>query len=155
MITKACWDFSVSRLAEIVRKYLPEVKKHAEEAYPSECCGFIRESGITRCLNIADFLHEKYPEQYPQTSREAFVFSPQDLMQIVKQDPNDPVLVIYHSHPDADARFSAEDESFALWEGKPAYNVAHLIISIHSGASAEACLYCIKGGKVVKCATYD
>ena len=50
--------------------------------------------------------------------------------------------VIYHSHVDAGAYFSEEDERIALSEGGPAYpGVSYLVVSVTGGKVGEASLF--------------
>ena len=54
------------------------------------------------------------------------------------------IAVIYHSHPDAEAFFSAEDERLALDDlGQPLYPEAfYLVVPVRQGKAGEARFFC-------------
>ena len=104
---------------------LAEVYRHVLARYPSEACGFVRASGVTDCANVI----EDRPEVYDRESRTGYAFGVADLRALEDSfDGDDPVRVIYHSHPDAGAYFSDEDHRFAVHEGTPVYPVRHLVV---------------------------
>ncbi|MFD0201563.1 MULTISPECIES: EamA family transporter [Saccharothrix] len=104
---------------------LAEVYRHVLARYPSEACGFIRDSGVKDCVNVI----EDRPGVYDRESRTGYAFGVDDLRELEDSfDGDDPVRVIYHSHPDAGAYFSDEDHRFAVYEGTPVYPVRHLVV---------------------------
>ena len=104
---------------------------HARKSYPDECCGLILKRGIRPCKNILDRLHQEDPVRYPRNARQGFVFSSEDSLFLNKNIASEnPVTVIYHSHPNVGAYFSNEDKNNALYDGKPIYAVDHLVIDI-------------------------
>ncbi|MFE2755706.1 EamA family transporter [Actinosynnema sp. NPDC059335] len=104
---------------------LAEVYRHVLTRYPSEACGFIRASGVKDCVNVI----EDRPGVYDRESRTGYAFGVDDLRELEDSfDGDDPVRVIYHSHPDAGAYFSDEDHRFAVFEGTPVYPVRHLVV---------------------------
>ncbi|WP_158841423.1 EamA family transporter [Saccharothrix deserti] len=104
---------------------LAEVYRHVLARYPSEACGFIRAGGVKDCVNVI----EDRPEVYDRESRTGYAFGVDDLRELEDSfDGDDPVRVIYHSHPDAGAYFSDEDHRFAVFEGTPVYPVRHLVV---------------------------
>ncbi|MCE6997436.1 EamA family transporter [Saccharothrix sp. S26] len=104
---------------------LAEVYRHVLARYPAEACGFIRASGVKDCVNVI----EDRPGVYDRESRTGYAFGVDDLRELEDSfDGDDPVRVIYHSHPDAGAYFSDEDHRFAVYEGTPVYPVRHLVV---------------------------
>ncbi|MFI9007753.1 EamA family transporter [Actinosynnema sp. NPDC053489] len=104
---------------------LAEVYRHVLARYPAEACGFVRASGVTDCVNVI----EDRPGIYERESRTGYAFGVDDLRELEDSfDGDDPVRVIYHSHPDAGAYFSDEDHRFAVYEGTPVYPVRHLVV---------------------------
>jgi proteasome lid subunit RPN8/RPN11 len=103
----------------ITREVLSEIEAHARVAYPSECCGFLSGpadqpqllDAFQREENEADKYHKLDPETFPRTSREYFKIN--ELRAAKAFDAGEkagrPIKVIYHSHPDVGAYFSAED----------------------------------------------
>ena len=63
-------------------------------------------------------------------------------MQKALRKSKEEIRVIYHSHPDAPAIFSQEDQQKAVWQNEPVYpGVNYLVISVIKGKATEACLY--------------
>jgi [CysO sulfur-carrier protein]-S-L-cysteine hydrolase len=128
---------------------LEELWRHAEETYPSECCGFLLGASAAeavdsfqRCVNQQDALHAQDPGRYPRTSRTAYTLSAQDIFFLDRsQRTPRPVRILYHSHNDTGAYFSPEDKAFALFAGEPAYPVDYLVIDVRDGRSREARLF--------------
>jgi adenylyltransferase/sulfurtransferase len=128
---------------------LAELWRHAEEAYPAECCGFLlgpqdqaAADQLRRCDNQQDLLHARDPARYPRTSRTAYSLAASDILELDRsQRTSHPVRVIYHSHIDAGAYFSAEDKAFALFAGEPAYPVDYLVIDVRKGRARGARLF--------------
>lgn len=105
-----------------------EVFGHAVEAYPRECCGMIMDSGrVRRCANAIDRLHASDPESFPRSSANGYAFDFDDLRFLVESLVSaDPVRIIYHSHPNHDAAFSAADREAAMPDGIAIYpDLAH------------------------------
>jgi [CysO sulfur-carrier protein]-S-L-cysteine hydrolase len=120
---------------KIPRIVLDEVHAHCEEAYPDECCGVIVSlaGGATRAMrirNIQDEMHQKDPAAYPRTARTAYTGHPQDLRVALEaaDEPGCALVAFYHSHPDHDAYFSAEDTAQATPFGEPSYPDALQIV---------------------------
>jgi proteasome lid subunit RPN8/RPN11 len=127
---------------ELTKHFLRDVLNHAEDEYPRECCGFIDESGVKRCNNVADDLHRTDPVKNPRDGRTAFVIGAAEVLFLQKSlDGLTPVRVLYHSHPDKDAYFSEEDQAFALMDGQPLYPLMYLVVSVRDGLACDAQLF--------------
>lgn len=120
------------------------VYAHAEDDYPRECCGAIwltegpvgNAWEVMRCANAQDELHARDPQRFPRDARIAYAISPQELLAINRRadTPGERLAVLYHSHPDADAYFSAEDLYFAAPFGEPSYpDTLYMIVSVQAG----------------------
>lgn len=117
---------------------LDAVYRHARDTYPEECCGFLlgprdspenRCDEAQRCENRQNVLHAEDPVRNPRTARTAYQLGAKDLLLLGKSLRGErPVKVVYHSHIDAGAYFSAEDQRAATLDGEPAYPVAYLVI---------------------------
>ena len=119
----------------ISEKRLEQIYYFARQSYPNECCGLILKQGIRPCKNIQNELHQSDPVNYPRSAQEGFVFSPKDALFLSRNiDSENPVKVIYHSHPDVGAYFSNEDKKNALFDGEPIYPVDYLVIDIQKEA---------------------
>ncbi|MEE9149759.1 MAG: Mov34/MPN/PAD-1 family protein [Candidatus Tectomicrobia bacterium] len=120
---------------------LEAIYQHARETYPEECCGFLlgpRDSTTVdearRCINEQNRYHALDPEHFPRTARQAYNLGGKDLRFLLEsvESPR-PVKIIYHSHPDVGAYFSAEDTRAALGRepdatAAPQYPVDHIVI---------------------------
>ena len=125
------------------------VHAEARRAFPTECCGFLtgpRESDtVTRarpCANAAGATrHPTAPERGAET---AYVIDGEDLLALARSlDGPEPARVIYHSHPNGRAYFSATDEAVAKdpWGEGPMYPVQQLVVGIDAERVVEARLY--------------
>lgn len=120
---------------------LQQINDHAEAVYPEECCGvvFARVEApdaltrVRRCRNAQDDFHALDPDTFPRTALTAYFIDPKDLLAIEKEtrDRGEFVRVIYHSHPDAEAYFSEEDQRRAISHGEPLFpDVQYLVVSV-------------------------
>lgn len=131
--------------------FLKPIFLQAENEYPSECCGVIlgfpgkkEFSRVWPLKNAQDQYHALDPDNFPRTGRQAYFMEPKELLVLQKElrDSQEEIRVIYHSHIDAPAHFSAEDKRLALAEGFPVYpGVYYLIVSVGQGKIRAACLY--------------
>lgn len=121
---------------------------HARRAYPHECCGMILRTGLRECTNIQDALHRQDPVNHPQAAGQAFSLTADETIFLAESlGTDDPVLAVYHSHPDAAAYFSKTDRAAALCEGKPAYpDLLHLVIACGPDRIGEARLFAFADG---------
>ncbi|GAA2530297.1 Mov34/MPN/PAD-1 family protein [Pilimelia columellifera] len=121
---------------------LAEIFDHALDAYPSECCGFVRVSGARRCRNIRDQWHGRRDDAGDRTTATGYAFDLGALQELADSfDGDDPVLVVYHSHPDVGAYFSDEDARFAVLDGQPVYPVDHLVVDATADGARGARLF--------------
>ncbi len=130
---------------------LAAVYAHGQDEYPFECCGAIwRVDGpagqlweAVRCTNAQNELHAREPDRFPRDARTAYTISARELLAIHRraEEPGQNLVLLYHSHPDADAYFSCEDVAMAAPFGEPSYpGVAYLVVSVRGGqAVAHRC----------------
>lgn len=120
---------------------LDQIFAHALKDYPAECCGLILGpennselySRCVPCANVQDEYHRLDPEQFPRTSANAYFMDPRQLLKVQKESRlySEKLRIIYHSHPNSDAVFSAEDQKMAAPDGEPIYpDVAYLVVSV-------------------------
>jgi len=126
---------------------LAQIRAQAEAQYPAECCGVLlvragaqADRVLLPCRNIQAELHAKDPERHPRDSRTAYFIDPKDLLAIGRREGQGyGVAVIYHSHIDAGAYFSATDKRNALINGEPAYPEAvYVVLSVVGGKVVDA-----------------
>jgi proteasome lid subunit RPN8/RPN11 len=103
----------------------------AQHSYPEECCGLVLQQGIRPCQNEQNYWHQLDPINYPRNATQGFIFSAADTLFLSKSIKSDnPAQIIYHSHPNVGAYFSAEDKKNAVVDGAPIYPVDHLVIDV-------------------------
>jgi proteasome lid subunit RPN8/RPN11 len=133
----------------IPRAVLEEVYAHARRAFPAECCGFLvgprGGDAVTRarpCVNAqAEGEHPTASERGAET---AYVIAGEDLLALARSfDGPEPARVIYHSHPNGRAYFSATDREVALgpWGDGPVYPVQQLVVGLTRDGVVEAKLF--------------
>jgi proteasome lid subunit RPN8/RPN11 len=122
-----------------------KIEEHAREVYPNECCGVIVDRGgheeVEPVPNVQNDHHREDPVQFPRDARTAYYMDGKELLRILKELDNGKLKLraFYHSHPDHDAYFSAEDKTQALGGGEePSYAVAHIVLSVRAGVVGAA-----------------
>lgn len=125
------------------RQSLQTLYTHASERYPEEACGFIHANGsVHKGTNIQSMLYRTDPQRYKRDAHSAFTFSVADLYHLETSFNSDnPVSVIYHSHPDVGAYFSDEDTDKALFMGMPIHPVVHLVVDVRKRIVEGALLF--------------
>lgn len=122
-----------------------EVKSHAQESFPEECCGFVLERDgreeVMRIANRQGLMHEKDPDSYPRTASVAYFMDPRELAQVecLVAAGKASIKFIYHSHPNHEAYFSSEDRERAkVWDEPIHPEAAYLVLSVCNGTFQEA-----------------
>jgi proteasome lid subunit RPN8/RPN11 len=121
----------------------------ARRAYPDECCGWLTGpaggpavDSIRPCENAQD--SGEHPIAADRSARAAYVIAGDDLLAFNRgfQEPSPP-RIIYHSHPNGRAYFSATDQEVARspWGDGPAYDVQQLVVGIDAERVTEAALF--------------
>jgi [CysO sulfur-carrier protein]-S-L-cysteine hydrolase len=141
----------ISGELELSRALLEELHAHALETYPSECCGFVAGPGsqprllnkAQREVNEADKFHKLDPETFPRTSREYFKINELRAARAFEnaEKAGEPIKVIYHSHCDAGAYFSAEDAATFASDNLLMWPCAFIVVSVQQGKVAETKLW--------------
>src|SRR5271166_464255 len=131
----------------VTRSVLSQVDEEARNAYghDEESCGFLvgprveprRIDGIVPMVNRANMLHRLDPDQYPRTGRTYFDIDSMKFEKAIARQASEqrPVKVLYHSHLDVGAYFSATDAEVAkMGQGEPPWDLAYLVTSVRRGA---------------------
>lgn len=116
---------------KISSRDLDQIRKHGEETYPHECCGFllgIREGDI----NIVSEVHAAENER-PDFRETRYLITPQQYKRADDYARSLQLGVIgyYHSHPDHPAAPSKYDLDHSCWPGE-----SYIIVAIDRGKSA-------------------
>jgi proteasome lid subunit RPN8/RPN11 len=141
---------------DIPRAVLDAIYAHARQGYPEEVCGFIVGTDeARRCENRQNALHAEDPATFPRDARTAYNLGARDIMFLDRSQKSErPVRVIYHSHVDVGAYFSAEDERAATSDGELLYPVDYLVVDVQKDGVRGAKLFRFDGGKFVEVASY-
>jgi [CysO sulfur-carrier protein]-S-L-cysteine hydrolase len=140
----------------IPRSVLDAIYAHAREGYPEEVCGFI--VGVDeakRCENRQNALHAEDPATFPRTAATAYNLGARDIMFLDRSQKSErPVRIIYHSHIDVGAYFSAEDARAAAPDGELLYPVDYLVVDVSKDGVRGAKLFRFDAGNFVEVASY-
>ena len=113
-------------------KILEQMKRHGEETYPHECCGFMLGSADEGMQRISEIRRQENERTDSKENR--FVISPDQFRAAEKYARKTGLTLvgIYHSHPDSPARPSDYDRDHA-WPW-----FSYIIVSVKAGAAVEA-----------------
>ncbi len=143
------------------RAVLDAIYAHAREGYPEEVCGFVlcdRDGGraeARRCDNRQNALHAEDPKAFPRDARTAYNLGAKDLFFLDKSLRSErPVRLIYHSHIEVGAYFSAEDERAAAPDGELVYPVDYLVVDVARDGVRGAKVFRFADGKFVEIERY-
>jgi proteasome lid subunit RPN8/RPN11 len=130
----------------VSRAVVDRVDGEARQAYgrDEESCGFLvgpaaearYVDGVVPMVNRANALHRLDPETYPRTGRTYFDIDSMKFESAIARSESEarPVKVLYHSHLDAGAYFSATDAEVAkMGQGEPPWDLAYLVTSVIEG----------------------
>jgi proteasome lid subunit RPN8/RPN11 len=130
---------------------MADIEAHALAEYPNECCGFASgpaadERLVTtshREVNEADKYHARDPVTFPRTARTYFKINELRASRLFEKGEKEqtPIKVIYHSHCDAGAYFSAEDSYTFAAEGQLMWPCAFIVVSVMDGKVADRKLW--------------
>jgi len=126
-----------------------QVFEHAREAFPAECCGWLtgpRDAATVDAVRRADNAQDQgdHPTAGDRDAESAYVIAGADLLALNKSlDSAQPARIIYHSHPNGRAYFSATDRTVATspWGDGPTYPVQQLVVGIDATSVVEAALF--------------
>ena len=116
---------------KVKSQHLDQIRKHGEQTYPYECCGFLL--GVREGEN--NLLSETFPaENERQESQETrYLITPQQYKRADDYARTRGLGIIgyYHSHPDHPAEPSGYDLDHSCWPGE-----SYIIVAIEKGKSA-------------------
>ena len=128
----------------LTERSINAISKQALAEYPSECCGIVTGTTAVQhvhgCVNHADELHAKDPEQNPRTSHEAYVMDREEAERIMTAAAaqGEKILAFYHSHIDCGAYFSQMDKDVLTVFGEPEFpDAVNIVVSVQTGRIAE------------------
>ena len=118
---------------------------HARAVFPDECCGYLRGSARGTAVDELVACHNAqrdggHPTEPNRDAGIAFVITGRELFDFARTFAGDrPARILYHSHANGRAYFSAVDRDVALGGGYdpahpsgPAYPVEHVVIGVRA-----------------------
>ena len=132
--------------------HLSEIARQAEAGYPEEICGIVIGTRgapdsyqIRQVRNLANQEPQRDTGGVERDARTAYFGDAREMLRISSEADEHgwETVVLYHSHPDHDAYFSAMDRERALWPGQnppePLWpGVSYLVVSVRNGRACEA-----------------
>lgn len=120
------------------QQVMNQIRRHAEETYPHECCGFLfgsQDDGARMVTKIRQQANER-----TESRENRFLITPVQFREAERAARKAGLLMvgIYHSHPDSPARPSEYDRDHA-W---PWYS--YLILSVGAGKAGDARAWLLK-----------
>jgi len=129
-VTEASGDARSAAPLAIPPAVLAAVYAHATRAFPDECCGYLLGA------RDGDAVDEAVACTNAQASGDSFAIDGRELFDFARSfDSPRPARVVYHSHPNGRAYFSARDREMAAG---PAYPVQHLVVGVTADGVTEA-----------------
>jgi proteasome lid subunit RPN8/RPN11 len=145
------------KTASIRRASMDAIVAQGEREFPYECCGFIIGDGnaveeVRPIANIQNAMQAKDPGAFPRDARTAFLMEPKEHLAVMNEvdDRKLELRVVYHSHPDHDAYFSATDRAQACSfdPAEPDYpDTVYIVMSIRAGKFVRAAAFAWESGK--------
>jgi proteasome lid subunit RPN8/RPN11 len=133
-----------------MRANLEAIIAYAEREFPNECCGFIigdaASEEVRPITNIQDRKHAEDPAAFPRDARTAFLMEPKEHLAVMNEVDRRKLdlRIVYHSHPDHDAYFSATDRAQACsfdFEYPDYPDTAYVVMSVRSAKFVRAAAF--------------
>jgi adenylyltransferase/sulfurtransferase len=149
----------------VTSEALAEIYAHAKRDYPRECCGIIfgpkaaaLADRVKICRNIQDDLHAQDPATHTRDARTAYNLDAADIFALQKSFRGEsPAKIVYHSHVEVGAYFSATDQAAATFEGEPTYPVEYVVVDVAAAGVRGAAQFAwdAAAGQYVEIARYE
>lgn len=126
-------------MLQISQRALDELRAHAEQAYPEECCGVLL-GRTERCVRVVnEVVRCPNPHQSPRTR---YSIDPRDLVRLQRaaRERRLQILGFYHSHPDHAAQPSPGDLAEAYWTG-----CSYVITAVEQGRATVTNSFLLTG----------
>jgi proteasome lid subunit RPN8/RPN11 len=124
------------------KEILDRIRRHGEETYPHECCGFLlgeSDGGVNVLQDLYRAENEWQDQQGARTadgrvesSRNRYLITPQQYRRADQSARSRGLGIIgyYHSHPDHPAHPSRFDLDHSCWPGE-----SYIIVSVENGTA--------------------
>jgi proteasome lid subunit RPN8/RPN11 len=120
----------------VKQKHLEAIKKHGEETYPYECCGFLLgdKEGDVNVLHLvyrAENEWTKTDDRESQANRYLITPDQARRAELFAREQKLGVIGYYHSHPDHPAQPSGFDLDHSCWPTD-----SYVIVSVEKGQAS-------------------
>ena len=117
-----------------------ELRAHAEEAYPHECCGVLVGAAGVEGWTVAYAV--RATNSRTDTPQNRYAIAPLELVKILREARGHDLEIagFYHSHPDHPAMWSQTDLSEAHWLG-----CSYLITEVAARRATETNSFLLSG----------
>jgi proteasome lid subunit RPN8/RPN11 len=107
------------------------IRRHGEETYPHECCGFLLGRSGAGGREVARLL--RADNERGDSPRNRYFISPEAYLaaELEAEKEGREILGVYHSHPDHEARPSEFDRTHAF------PGLSYVIVSVREGKAEE------------------
>ena len=111
---------------------LNEIRRHGEETYPEECCGFLLGRLIAGEHEVIQARRSVNRNEDRRADR--YIIAPEDYVAADREARSQGLDIVgmYHSHPDHPARPSATDLAQATFPG-----YTYVIVSVNNGSASD------------------
>lgn len=118
-------------MIELPEGLLDQIRRHAAETYPEECCGGLLGSGGGGIVRVRRT--ERVPNRRPESRERRFSIDPEDYLRLERraEEAGLGLVGVYHSHPDHPAAPSDYDREHAL----PFFH--YLIMAVDAGRPGD------------------
>ena len=127
-------------MLKVPDSHFAAMQRHAEQAYPHECCGVLigKLEGGTRVVSD----HVPCTNAHQATPQHRYNIAPKELIAAQKRAREQGLDIVgfYHSHPDHPARWSTRDLDEAHW-----FACSYVITSVEKGKAAKTRSYVLCG----------
>ena len=118
---------------------LDEIFAECEARYPFEACGFVIGKGrevsrVVPAANIQNEVHKRDPKRYPRDANTAYTIDPKEMerVSVTAAKSGKSIVAIFHSHPEHEVYFSAEDKGMAAPWGDPLFpDQSYIVVSVY------------------------
>jgi proteasome lid subunit RPN8/RPN11 len=116
---------------KVKSEHLEQIRKHGEQSYPYECCGFLLGNGDGPTNVLAEVYAAVNERQESRETR--YLITPQQYKRADDYARSRGLGVIgyYHSHPDHPAAPSNYDLDHSCWPGE-----SYIIVAVEQGKAA-------------------
>lgn len=116
---------------KVKQEHLDQIRKHAEEIYPYECCGFLLGSRDGDTNVLSEVYRAQNERRESQQTRYLITGEQYKRADDYARSHGLGIIGYYHSHPDHPAAPSTYDLDHSCWPGE-----SYIIVAVDRGKAA-------------------